>query len=154
MHVQVDTMAYKIPRFIDKLYAAGGYQIFIGLENINSDNLEASKKRQNRIEDYREMILAWKKYPTIITCGYIIGFPNDTVESVLHDVEVLKRDLAIDNIYLNYLTPLPGSEDHKKLYEAGIWMDSGHEQIQSLGPRHSSSQDERRRLGMGLPGVS
>ena len=123
MHVQVDTMAYKIPRFIDKLYAAGGYQIFIGLENINSDNLEASKKRQNRIEDYREMILAWKKYPTIITCGYIIGFPNDTVESVLHDVEVLKRDLAIDNIYLNYLTPLPGSEDHKKLYEAGIWMD-------------------------------
>ena len=63
MHVQVDTMAYKIPRFIEKLYEAGGYQIFIGLENINSDNLEASKKRQNRIEDYREMILAWKKYP-------------------------------------------------------------------------------------------
>jgi hypothetical protein len=123
MHIQVDTMAYKIPRFIEKLYEAGGYQVFIGLENINSDNLEASKKRQNRIEDYREMILAWKKYPTIITCGYIIGFPNDTVESVLRDVEVLKRDLAIDNIYLNYLTPLPGSEDHKKLYEAGTWMD-------------------------------
>jgi len=123
MHVQVDTMAYKIPRFIEKLYAAGGYQIFIGLENINSDNLEASKKRQNRIEEYREMVLAWKKFPTIITCGYIIGFPNDTKESILHDVEVLKRDLAIDNIYLNYLTPLPGSEDHKKLYEAGVWMD-------------------------------
>jgi hypothetical protein len=123
MHIQVDTMAYKIPRFIEKLYEAGGYQVFIGLESINSDNLEASKKRQNRIEDYREMILAWKKYPTILTCGYIIGFPNDTVESVLRDVEVLKRDLAIDNIYLNYLTPLPGSEDHKKLYEAGTWMD-------------------------------
>jgi Radical SAM superfamily len=123
MHVQVDTMAYKIPRFIDKLVAAGGYQIFIGLENINSDNLEASKKRQNRIEDYREMVLAWKKYPTIITCGYIIGFPNDTRESILHDVEVIKRDLAIDNIYLNYLTLLPGSEDRKKLYEAGVWMD-------------------------------
>ena len=123
MHVQVDTMAYKIPRFIDKLYAAGGYQIFIGLENINSDNLEASKKRQNRIEEYREMVLAWKKYPTILTCGYIIGLPHDTKESVLRDVETLKRDLAIDNIYLNYLTPLPGSEDHKKMYEAGVWMD-------------------------------
>src|SRR5277367_2311227 len=123
MHVQVDTMAYKIPRFIDKLYAAGGYQIFIGLENINSDNLEASKKRQNRIEDYREMILAWKKGHVIITCGYIIGFPHDTKESLMRDVETIKRDLAIDNIYLNYLTPLPGSEDHKKLYEAGVWMD-------------------------------
>ena len=123
MHVQVDTMAYKIPGFIDKLFAAGGDEIFIGLENINSDNLEASKKRQNRIEDYREMVLAWKKHPIIITCGYIIGFPNDTPASLLHDVEVIKRDLAIDNIYLNYLTPLPGSEDHKKLYEAGTWMD-------------------------------
>ena len=68
----------RFPRFIEKLYAAGGSQIFIGLENINSDNLEASKKRQNRIEDYREMILAWKKYHFIVTCGYIIGFPNDT----------------------------------------------------------------------------
>ena len=123
MHVQVDTMAHKIPRFIEKCFAAGGDEIFIGLENINSDNLEASKKRQNRIEDYREMILAWKKYPVIITCGYIIGFPHDTKASLAHDVEVLKRDLAIDNIYLNYLTPLPGSEDHKKLYEAGVWMD-------------------------------
>ena len=102
---------------------AGGYQIFIGLENINSDNLEASKKRQNRIEEYREMVLAWKKYPTILTCGYIIGLPHDTKESVVRDVETLKRDLAIDNIYLNYLTPLPGSEDHKKMYEASVWMD-------------------------------
>ena len=69
------------------------------------------------------MVMAWKKYHFIITCGYIIGFPNDTKESVLRDVEVIKRDLAIDNIYLNYLTPLPGSEDHKKLFEAGVWMD-------------------------------
>ena len=123
MHVQVDAMAHKIPNFIDKVFAAGGDEIFIGLENINSDNLEGSKKWQNRIEDYREMILAWKKYPILITCGYIIGFPNDTKESILHDVEVIKRGLAIDNIYINYLTPLPGSEDHKKLYEAGVWMD-------------------------------
>ena len=123
MHVQVDTMAHKIPRFIDKVVAAGGREIFIGLENINSDNLEASKKRQNRIEDYGEMILAWKKRHVLITCGYIIGFEHDTPESLGRDVEMLKRNLAIDNIYLNYLTPLPGSEDHKKLYEAGIWMD-------------------------------
>jgi hypothetical protein len=123
LHVQVDTMAHKIPGFIEKVVAAGGYQIFIGLENVNSDNLEAAKKRQNRIEDYREMILAWKKFPVMIWCGYIIGFPHDTKESVLRDVEVIKRYLAIDNIYFNYLTPLPGSEDHKRQYEAGVWMD-------------------------------
>ena len=123
LHIQVDTMAYKIPRFIDKVVEAGAAQIFIGLENINSDNLEASKKRQNRIEDYKEMVLAWKKYHVIVTCGYIIGFPNDTKEAILRDVDTIKRELAIDNLYVNYLTPLPGSEDHKKFYEADVWMD-------------------------------
>jgi hypothetical protein len=118
MQVAVDTMA-----FVEKLCAAGGSYIFIGLENINSDNLEFSKKRQNRIEDYQEMVLAWKKHHVILVCGYIIGFQHDTKESLMRDVETIKRDLAIDNIYLSYLTPLPGSEDHKKLYEAGVWMD-------------------------------
>ncbi|MCF3638356.1 radical SAM protein [Rhizobium sp. TRM95111] len=121
--IQVDTLAHKIPRFIEKCYRAGCDQVFIGLENINADSLEAAKKRQNRVEDYREMFLAWKKFPVVITCGYIIGFPNDTKESILHDIEVIKNTFPIDTLYLNYLTPLPGSEDHKTLYEAGIWMD-------------------------------
>lgn len=121
--LQVDVLAHRVPRFIEKCSAAGADQIFIGLENINADNLEAAKKRQNRVEDYRAMFLAWKQYPVVITCGYIIGFPNDTYQSIMADIAILKDELAVDTLYMNYLTPLPGSEDHKKLYEAGVWMD-------------------------------
>ncbi|WP_199699072.1 B12-binding domain-containing radical SAM protein [Oleomonas cavernae] len=121
--IQVDTLAHKIPRFIDKCFAAGADQIFIGLENINSDSLEGAKKRQNRVEDYREMFLAWKQHAVVIICGYIIGFPNDTKESILHDIAVIKQQFPVDCLYLNYLTPLPGCEDHRKLHEAGAWMD-------------------------------
>ena len=121
--IQVDTLAHRVPRFIDKVCKVGADQIFIGLENINSDNLEIVKKRQNRIEEYREMFLAWKRHQVVITCGYIIGFPNDTKASILHDIEVLKRELPIDTLYLNYLTPLPGSEDHQRLTREGVWMD-------------------------------
>ena len=123
MIIQVDAVAHKIPRFIDKAFRAGAHLIFVGLENINPDNLESVKKRQNRIEDYREMVLAWKKHPVVISCGYIIGFPNDTKASILRDVEILKRELPIDLLTLNMLTPLPGSEDHKTLRAAGVWMD-------------------------------
>jgi hypothetical protein len=122
--IQVDTLAHRIPRFIDKMYRAGAHLIFIGLENINPDNLEAAKKRQNRIEEYREMLLAWKIHGCVTICGYIIGFPNDTRDSVLHDIDLLKRELPIDLLYLNFLTPLPGCEDHKKMRQAGAWMDS------------------------------
>jgi pyruvate-formate lyase-activating enzyme len=121
--IQVDTLAHRVDRFIDKCAEAGADQIFIGLENVNSDNLEFAKKRQNRVEEYREMFLAWKKHPVFITCGYIVGFPNDSYASIMHDFEIIKEELAIDTIYLNYLTPLPGSEDHRRLYEAGTWME-------------------------------
>lgn len=121
--IQVDVLAHRIPRFVEKCVAAGADQIFIGLENINADNLEAAKKRQNRVEDYRAMFLAWKQYPVFITCGYIFGFPNDTYDAIMRDIEIIKNELAVDTVYMNYLTPLPGSEDHRKLYEAGVWMD-------------------------------
>lgn len=121
--IQVDTLAHRIPHFIDKVCAAGASEIFIGLENINSDNLEHTKKRQNRVEEYREMFLAWKKHRVFIVCGYIIGFPNDSRASILRDVETIKRTLPIDALYMNYLTPLPGSEDHRRMVERGEWMD-------------------------------
>lgn len=121
--IQVDTLAHRIPNFIDKVCAAGATEIFIGLENINSDNLEATKKRQNRVEEYREMFLAWKRHRVFIVCGYIIGFPNDSRASILQDVETIKRTLPIDALYMNFLTPLPGSEDHRRMVENGEWMD-------------------------------
>ncbi|MEM7424980.1 MAG: radical SAM protein [Pseudomonadota bacterium] len=123
MVIQVDTMCHKIPGFIDKAVRAGAAHIFIGLENINPANLIAAKKLQNRITEYREMFLAWKKHPVFITCGYIVGFPFDTPETVVRDVEIIKNELPLDAIYFTYLTPLPGSEDHKNLYEAGEFLD-------------------------------
>jgi hypothetical protein len=37
------------------------HRVFIGLENINPDNLIGAKKRQNKITEYRQMLLAWKR---------------------------------------------------------------------------------------------
>ena len=71
-------------------------RVFIGLENINPDNLAGAKKRQNKITEYRTMLLAWKAARVITYAGYILGFPNDTLESMMHDIDVIKRELPID----------------------------------------------------------
>ena len=122
--IQVDTLCHKLPNFIEKSKRAGVKRVFIGLENINPDSLLGAKKRQNKITDYREMLLAWKAAGIVTYCGYILGFPGDTRESIIHDIEVIKRELPVDLLEFFYLTPLPGSEDHKRLHEAGIAMDS------------------------------
>ena len=123
LQVQVDTLCHRIPGFIEKAVAAGVDEVFVGLENINPDNLAAVRKKQNRIEEYREMLLAWKKHPVVLMAGYILGFPNDTRESILRDVDTIKRELPIDMLYFTFLTPLPGSEDHQRLVREGVWMD-------------------------------
>ena len=59
--IQVDTLCHKLPNFIEKCARAGVRRVFIGLENINPDNLLGAKKRQNKITEYRKMLLAWKQ---------------------------------------------------------------------------------------------
>ena len=121
--IQVDTLCHKIPNFIEKCRRAGVRRVFIGLENINPDNLLAVGKKQNRIGEYRTMLQDWKQAGVVTYCGYIVGLPSDTPESVVRDVKTIQRELAIDLIEFNCLTPLPGSQDHKNLDAAGIWMD-------------------------------
>jgi len=121
--IQVDTLCHKIPNFIEKAAAAGVRRVFIGLENINPDNLIAAKKRQNKITDYRQMLQKWRSHGAITCAGYIIGFPGDTRASILRDIEIIKRELPLDILELFFLTPLPGSEDHKILWQKGVWMD-------------------------------
>ena len=50
-------------------------------------------------------------------------FPGDSKETILRDIEIIKRELPLDILELFFLTPLPGSEDHKVLWQKGVWMD-------------------------------
>ncbi|WP_432695695.1 B12-binding domain-containing radical SAM protein [Marinobacterium sp. YM272] len=121
--IQVDTLCHKIPGFIEKAVAAGVKQVFVGLENINPENLVAMKKRQNKITEYRKMLLEWKKFPVLIWGAYILGLPGDTRKSILRDIDIIKKELPIDLFNPSVLTPLPGSEDHLKMRNDGVWMD-------------------------------
>jgi hypothetical protein len=143
--IQVDTMCHTLPGFVDKARAAGVSRVFIGLENINPDNLVAAKKKQNKIGNYRDMLIAWQRKKVTTYCGYILGFPSDTPERILEDIETIKRELPLDILEFFCLTPLPGSADHKALYVAGAPLDPDMnsydlEHVCTTHPRMSKSQ--------------
>ncbi len=121
--IQVDTLCHKLPNFIEKAIRAGVTRVFIGLENINPDNLAAAKKRQNKITEYRKMLLAWKTQGILTFAGYILGFPADTPETIRRDIAIIQRELPLDALEFFCLTPLPGSEDHQVLWKNGVAMD-------------------------------
>ncbi len=121
--VELDTVAYKIPGFVDKAVAAGVTDVFIGLESIDADALKGAGKKQNRVADYREMFKVWYEAGCVTASGFIVGFPADTVERIQANVETLISEYPDQIFTVSVLTPLPGSIDHKRLVEAGTKMD-------------------------------
>jgi len=121
--IQIDTLAHRMPGFVDKAARAGCTHVFIGLESINPENLAHMKKGQNRITEYRKMFQLWKEAGIMTYAGFIMGLPNDTPQSIRRDIEIIQRELPVDMLEFTMLTPLPGSEDHQKLYENGTWLD-------------------------------
>lgn len=121
--IQVDTMCHKIPNFVEKATAAGVNRVFIGMENINPDNLVHTKKFQNKITEYRKLLQAWRNKGVVTIAGYILGFPADTPESITRDIAVIQKELPIDILEFFILTPLPGSADHQKMHRDGVVMD-------------------------------
>ena len=122
--IQVDTQCHKIPRFIEKAARAGCKRVFIGLESVNAENLKSAAKRQNKFSEYRTMLRAWREVAVMTYAGYIIGFPNDTAESIARDIQTIQRELPVDILEFFVLTPLPGSRDHRDLYLNGVSIDS------------------------------
>ncbi|MCP5093840.1 MAG: radical SAM protein [Gammaproteobacteria bacterium] len=121
--IQADTLAHRIPRFISKMAHAGCRRVFIGMESVNPDNLALVGKRQNRLSEYRTMLQAWRNARVVTIAGYIIGFPGDTYESIMRDVEFLKNELPLEFAEFFVLTPLPGSKDHRDLYVKGVALE-------------------------------
>jgi len=121
--MQADAMSHKVPGFIEKAARAGCNRVFIGLENINPENLVAAGKFQNRVGQYRAMLQAWRAQGVMTYAGYILGLPSDTPESIERDIRIIQQELPVDILEFMMLTPLPGSADHRALYQSGAWLE-------------------------------
>jgi radical SAM superfamily enzyme YgiQ (UPF0313 family) len=120
--MQVD-LAKKPKDFVPLAARAGCTQVFIGMESVNSQNLEAEGKKQNKVEEYRSIIKEWHDAGVLVHAGYIIGLPWDSTEQVAADVRFLMDEVEPDQASFFMLTPLPGSHDHREMKKRGDWMD-------------------------------
>ena len=122
--IQVDTLCHRIPNFIEKaargrraarVHRAGEHQPG------QPDRREEAAEQHHRIP--RHAADNGASIGAITYAGYILGFPGDTPESILRDIEHHPARTAARYPGVLLLTPLPGSEDHKTLWQQGAWMD-------------------------------
>ena len=131
--VEADLVAWKIPQFVELLARAGCSQVFMGVETVRQDTLNAARKRQNKVAEYADMCARYHEFQMACHAGYILGFPQDTPQTIAEDVETLK-EIGFDIVSFFFLTPLPGSEDHVRQYVAGVPMDEDLNNYDSFQP--------------------
>ena len=114
--IQVDTLCHKIPNFIEKATRAGVTpRVHRAGEHQSGQSRSRAKKRQNKITEYREMLLAWKAHGVHHLCRLYPRLPGRHAgDRSVRDIEIIKRELPLDMLEFFFLTPLPGSEDHKR----------------------------------------
>ena len=120
--MQVD-LARKPHDFVRLAAQAGCSQVFIGMESVNPQNLQAEGKGQNHVEEYQNIIKEWHDAGIVVHTGYIIGLPFDTQTQVHEDIRYLMDVIQPDQASFFMLTPLPGSHDHREMKKRGEWMD-------------------------------
>lgn len=116
--VQVDLESLGWPGFIEDLAEAGCGHVFVGVESLNDGNLEATRKRHNRAVDYQAVWAKCHERGVTVHASYMIGMPRDAARSVRQEIDQLFK-LGADMMSLYICQPVPGSEDHARLFCAG-----------------------------------
>ena len=92
--------------------------IYIGFESEDIDSLKSMNKDSRQINSYTKVINLLHKYSISVLAGVMLGFDNDTPESINNRVDfVLESD--IDSYFLSVATPLPGTRFFEKVQKEG-----------------------------------
>jgi len=98
-----------------KIKNAGCWMIGYGIESANQGVLDSVKKGIN-VQDIIKAVELSKKAGLEVTAHCILGFPQDTRESILETIELVKN-LDIDYAQFYCAVPFPGSELYSETKE-------------------------------------
>lgn len=117
--VQCDTQIAKQESLVELLARAGCYQIFVGVESFDRETLIAANKRQNRPDAYHNIVRLCRAHGISSHFSNIIGFPQDTEESIHGHLEVL-RSISPNWASFYILCPIPGTEQYDDFMQQSL----------------------------------
>ncbi|MEJ2294201.1 MAG: radical SAM protein, partial [Candidatus Lokiarchaeota archaeon] len=112
---RVDTL-YKNPSLINKFHKAGFRQIFLGIESIHQQSLDAMNKKNTTSEMVKTVVKRLRDLGISIFGGVIIGFPGETKRMVRQNIRYAV-DLNLDCAQFTPITAFPGTEFYDEMID-------------------------------------
>ncbi|MFX0009639.1 MAG: B12-binding domain-containing radical SAM protein [Candidatus Hermodarchaeota archaeon] len=114
---RVDTL-YRNPDLIDKLYKANFRQVFLGIESVHQQSLDAMNKRNTTPAMVKQVVKSLRDRGISIFGGVIIGFPGETKRMVRQNIQNT-IDLNLDCVQFTPITAFPGTDFYEEMKAQG-----------------------------------
>ncbi len=108
--------------FVDLLVKARCGMAFIGLESLNEPSLSSVHKKQNKVEEYKELFERLKKRGILTFTGLMLALDEDTPSYYKSMPEKLD-EIDPSSILLSISIPIPGTPFHKLVESEGRIFD-------------------------------
>jgi len=108
--------------FVDLLVEARCGMAFIGLESLNEPSLASVHKKQNKVEEYKELFEKLKKRGILTFTGLMLALDEDTPSYYERLPEKLD-EIDPSSILTSISIPIPGTPFHKEVESEGRIFD-------------------------------
>lgn len=101
-------------KLLDLLYKAGLRALHVGIESVNEEVMKKATRKYAKKECQERIIKYGNKLGIKISAFYILGFKNETEDSIKKTVEYAKR-LNTFSAQFFVLTPFPGTRFYEEI---------------------------------------
>lgn len=108
--------------FLDLLVEAHCGMAFIGLESLNEPSLASVHKKQNKVEEYKELFVKLKERGILTFTGMMLALDEDTPEYYKELPQKLD-EIDPSSILLSISIPIPGTPFHQQVESEGRIVD-------------------------------
>ncbi|RJO59923.1 radical SAM protein [candidate division WS5 bacterium] len=109
-----DELAFKLEK--------SGLKNFSFAPESGSDIIRKAVNKQIKLDTFFKAVRAVKKTKMTVGCFIVIGFPEDTEDTIKQTLSFVRKLalIGVDDITVSKFTPYPGSVYFKTLYEKGV----------------------------------
>jgi radical SAM superfamily enzyme YgiQ (UPF0313 family) len=111
---QCTANAVRDEEFVELAARSGCKALFLGMESISQESLNATNKAHNRVEDYRRLIASLHRHGIAVHLGIMFGFDQDDIGIFRRTAEFLE-EAGVDVATVSMVVPMPGTPTFQRM---------------------------------------
>ena len=115
---QCTANAARDEEFLELAARSGCKALFLGLESISQESLEATNKAHNRVDDYRHLLATMHRHRIAAHLGIMFGFDQDDPGIFRRTADFLD-DAKVDVATVSMVVPMPGTPTFRRMQAEG-----------------------------------